>query len=146
VMRDVPLVMPDDAQPMIPRRRWRVLRWMAVLMAAYGLAYGVLSATGGWIVSESGEHRIMMAVADQFEWQPRYGSCQRFRSVSGDCCLRADALGCILAPLILLDQRFIHRTIPFFGADGPLEPVPAPPLSQYHPLRSNRFHGRFPYQ
>ena len=75
--------MPDDAQPITSRGRWLALRWMSVLMAAYGLAYGVLSATGGWIVSESGEHRIVMAVADQFEWQPRYGSCQRFRSVSG---------------------------------------------------------------
>jgi hypothetical protein len=136
----------DDAQLIIPIRRWRVLRRMSVLLAAYVLAYGVLSATGGWVVSESGEHRIVMAVADQFEWQPRYGSCQRFRSASGDYTLRADTLGYVFVPLILLDQRFIHRTILFFGADGPLDPVPAPPLAQYHPTRSNRFHGRFPYQ
>ena len=87
-----------------------------------------------------------MAVADQFEWQPRYGNCQRFRLVSGDYTLRADTLGYFFAPLILLDQRFIHRTISFFGTDGPLDPVPAPPLAEYHPLRSNRFYGRFPYQ
>jgi len=136
----------EDAHPIMPRRRRWLLRWISVLLAAYVLAYAVLSITGGWVVSESGEHRIVTAVADQFEWQPRYGSCQRFRSVSGDYTLRADTLGYVFAPLILLDQRFIHRTISFFGADGPLDPVPAPPFAQYHPILSNRFHGRFPYQ
>jgi hypothetical protein len=116
----------------------------------YAGSYAVLSATGGWIVSESGEVRMRMAglaVADVIQWQPRYGYCERFRSSGGDYGLRADALGYFYAPLILLDQRFIHRTISFIGLDGNfIDPVPAPPYAEYHPLRQNPYLHRFPYE
>ena len=140
------VVNPDSAQPTRRSPLRRCFRWCGALLGAYLISYGVLSATGGWVVNESGEHRIITAVADQFQWQPRYGSCQRFRSVSGDYTWRADALGYFYAPLILLDQRYIHPTISFFGPDGLLDPIPAPPFADYHPLRSNSFHGQFPYQ
>lgn len=141
--------MNDEKQPTAERRGrlFVFARWFGVLLLLYVASYAALSFTGGWVVTESGEVRIFTAVADTFQWQPRYGSCQRFHSVSGDYTVRADALGYFFAPLILLDQRFVHRTIPFITGDGhAIEPLPAPPLSHYHPLRANRWHGRFPYE
>lgn len=131
-----------------PKRRLPlIVRWLGGFLILYVASYATLSFTGGWVVTESGEVRMMTAVADIFQWQPRYGSCQRFRSVDGDYTLRADALGYFYSPLILLDQRFVHRTIPFISADGQIiDPLPAPPLAQYHSLRANRWHGRFPYE
>ncbi|HEX2749901.1 MAG TPA: hypothetical protein VHM91_17970 [Verrucomicrobiales bacterium] len=88
---------------------------------------------------------MITAVADTYEWQPRYGSCQNFLSITGETSLRADALGYFYAPLILLDQRFIHRSIPFIRDGSFIEPFPAPPFKDFHPLRANRWQGRFPY-
>lgn len=130
----------------VPRNRF--LRWPMVLaVMLYIGSYVVLSCTGGWVVAESGRVRLVMAMADQFQWQPRYGSCGLFRSADGTTTIRADGLGWIYAPLILLDQRFWHRTIPFIASDfHAVEPLLAPPLSEFHPLRANRWHGRFPYE
>lgn len=103
--------------------------------------------SGGWIVSESGEYRFIFAASDIFLWQPRYGSGQWFRHVGGNYGFRGDRLGTFYAPLILLDQRYVHRTVWFIGPDGKfVEPLPAPPLSEYHPLQVNPFYGRWPYQ
>jgi hypothetical protein len=46
-------------------------------------------------------------------WQPRYGHCQRFHSIDGQYIWRCDEFGALYAPLTLLDQRFVHRTIWF---------------------------------
>jgi hypothetical protein len=86
----------------------------------------------------------LLAVADSFAWQPRSGWCERFLQVDGRYTLRGDGLGYFYAPAILLDQRYAHPTIRFIANDGFIEPLPAPPLSQYHPLRTGRWHDRFP--
>jgi hypothetical protein len=110
-------------------------------------SYAILSASGGWVVTESGEIRMILAVPDVLVWQPRYGRCESFRNVSGDYGLRADGLGYFYSPLILFDQRYVHRTIRFIHLDGTsVQPLPAPPYEDYHPLRQNRFHKRFPYE
>jgi hypothetical protein len=132
------------------RRRWvrRLLLAFSIALICYLASYSVLSATGGWLVSESGEWRPFGALAeiDIFQWQPRYGFCQRFRWPGGHYALRADALGYFYAPLILLDQRFVHPTIRFRKPDGTLiEPLPAPPVLQYHPRIHNPFAGWYPY-
>ncbi len=119
----------------------------SAVLALYLFSYVVLSRTGGWVVAESGEFRLfLLASNDIYLWQPRYGSCQWFRSIGGDYGLRGDALGYFYSPLILADQRWFHRTIRFLLPDGSLvDPQPAPPYAEYHPLRQNRFAGRFPY-
>jgi hypothetical protein len=127
---------------------WRKLVFglLSVLVLYVG-SYAILSATGGWVVSESGEVRMILAVSDIFEWQPRYGFCERFRRIGGEYKLRGDYLGYCFAPLILLDQYYVHRTVRFITLDGKMvDPLPAPPLSKYHPLISNQFSGRFPYE
>jgi hypothetical protein len=74
-----------------PRRLFRKLALAGVLLGLYVGSYVILSASGGWVVTESGEIRMPLAVADVFVWQPRYGRCESFRNVSGDYGLRADA-------------------------------------------------------
>jgi hypothetical protein len=127
---------------------FRFLRDAAVILILYVASYAVLSYTGGWVISETGHDRPVpgapLAAADVYIWQPRYGRCEPFRNVLGENTLRADALGYLFAPLILLDQRFVHPTIPFTAPDG--RDNPAPPYEDYHPLRANRFHGRCPYE
>jgi hypothetical protein len=126
----------------------RIALAFIILLALYAGSYGVLSATGGWIVSESGELRISLgepggglAESDIFQWQPRYGFCQWFRWSGGRYGLRSDALGRFYAPLILFDQRFIHRTRQN-SQEGFVYPLPAPPYSDYHPLKQNLFSHR----
>ncbi len=139
--------MNNPKQPLRTRRLLHFARQLSILLLLYVALYAPLSFTGGWVVTESSEVRFFSAVADVFQWQPRYGRCQRFREATGDYTLRTDRLGFYFAPLILLDQRFVHRTIPFMTAESrSIEPLPAPPLSEYHPLRVNRWHGRFPYE
>ncbi|WP_348543632.1 hypothetical protein [Chthoniobacter sp.] len=134
-------------QPSKPRRLRKFGIGFLGFLGVYLCSYIVLSFTGGWVVSQSGELRMILAVDDIFEWQPRYGQCQWFRWVGGNYGLRADRLGYFYAPLILLDQRHVHRTIRFLRLDGTfVEPFPAPPLSQYHPLIADRFAGRLPYE
>jgi hypothetical protein len=135
-------------QPKTPRRLRRWAFTFFALLALYNISYVALSATGGWVVSESGELRMpLLAVCDTFEWQPRYGECQLFRWSGGNYGLRGDSLGYFYSPLILLDQRYVHRTIRFMRLDGSfVEPLPAPHYSEYHPLRENRFAHRFPYE
>ena len=141
--------MESTPQPSKKKKRWvrRVILGLAAAMSLYVGSYIVLSMTGGWIVSESGELRIILAVSDIFLWQPRHGQGQWFRHSDGETGFRGDMLGTFYAPLILLDQCCIHRTIRFLRTDGTfVEPLPAPPFSEYHRLRVNRFHGRWPYE
>jgi len=135
---------------MSKRKTRPLIRKLAIvfvaLLISYVGSYATLSFTGGWVVSESGELRMPLAVADVFEWQPRYGECQLFRWTGGNYGLRGDRLGYFYSPLILLDQRYVHRTIRFISLDwSVIEPLPAPPYAAYHPLRQNRFERRFPY-
>jgi hypothetical protein len=134
-------------------KRLHYIRWLwrglIICPLVYLSSYAVLSATGGWVVTESGEVRLgFVAVADSLIWQPRYGRCEWFRFVSGEHGLRFnDKLGTFYAPLIMLDQKWVHRTVRFLNRDGNLiGPFPAPPLNEYHPFVVHRFHGRFPYE
>ncbi len=140
----------SDVPPNKRKRRGRWLwRGVGVVLFLYVGSYAVLSVTGGWIVSESGELRPgIVAVADVFIWQPRYGRCELFQFADGTHRLRFnDRLGTFYAPLILLDQSLVHRTIRFMKTDFSfVTPLPAPPLGQYHPLFASRFHGRWPYE
>lgn len=125
----------------------RAILGSIVFGVVYVSSYVPLSMTGGWVVSESGRIRITLAMADIFEWQPRYGMFHRMRTYGGGHLVRADFLGWFYSPLILIDQKWIHPTIAFIDSEFELvDPIPAPPLKEYHPTRANRFHGRFPYE
>ena len=120
---------------------------LGAVFALYVVSYAFMSATGGWMVSESGELRTPLAASDIFLWQPRHGSGQWFRQIDGEHSFRGDFLGFVYFPLIAIDQRTVHRTIRFRDTNGiAASPIPAPPLSEYHPLRYNRFYGRWPHE
>ncbi|MHC4504582.1 MAG: hypothetical protein ACYTFI_14860 [Planctomycetota bacterium] len=130
------------------RTRRIVLVSVLTLLALYFGSYVILSVTGGYVVSESGELRIgLLAASDIFVWQPRYGWAQRFRQIDGQYGFRGDSLGLLFYPLILVDQKWCHPTTRFLtqGA-GFVKPFPAPSPDDYHPLLENPFHGRFPYR
>ena len=125
----------------------RILTGMVVVFAFYLTSYIPNSMSGGWIVSESGNNRIIsvVAVADELEWQPRFGYFHRMTSVSGGLLVRSDTLGKFYAPLILIDQKWWHSTISFMTGGEIDESFPVPPYDDYHPTKSNRFEGRWPY-
>ncbi|MDF1738042.1 MAG: hypothetical protein P1U86_02690 [Verrucomicrobiales bacterium] len=124
----------------------KIIVGVGVFLIIYIGSYFPLSEKGGWVVSESGRIRITLAMADIFEWQPRYGYFHRMRSISGGTTIHADLIGWFYAPLIMIDQSRVHPTILFIGEGfEAVEPLPAPPLEDYHPTRVNQFHGRFPY-
>lgn len=125
----------------------RIVLGLILFGVVYVASYVPLSKRGGWVVSESGRVRITLAMADIFEWQPRYGLFHRMRAYGGGHLIRADFLGWFYSPLILIDQKWIHPTIAFIDSEfKAVDPIPAPPLNEYHPTKANRFHGRFPYE
>lgn len=83
-----------------------------VLLATYVLSYVLLSVCGGYLLTQSGRVRygFGFAVSDIEQWQPRWAWCQRFRRIDGSHTLRGNWLGYAYAPLILLDQKWIHPT------------------------------------
>lgn len=138
-------------QPKKQRRVRKLALGLLLLLLFYVFSYALLSHTGGWMVTESGRWRPFgrLAEIDCIQWQPRFGFCQRF-TWSGDReGIRADALGYFYAPLILLDQSYIHPTIPLWRSPGDpdsgIDRSRIPPLSEWHPTRVNPFAGRFPY-
>ena len=124
----------------------RVFFITLLTIGLYVLTYLPLSSKGGWVVTESGNHRILLAVADEFKWQPRFGYLHRRRTIHGDHEIDGDVLGYFYAPLILIDQKWFHSTIPFIVDGEHVDPLPAPPHEDYHPTRVNRSYGQFPYE
>lgn len=110
------------------------------LVLLYVAVYVVLSAFGGWGWGATGKfrfhfrHSIGFAMPDCYIWQPFIGDCQLFTDVSGENTLRGDNIGYFFAPLILLDQRFIHRTIYCISPDGSfIQSAKEPPRTDFHP-------------
>jgi len=122
-----------------------------MLLPLYVISYALLSLTGGWMVTESGRWRPfgILAEIDSIQWQPRFGFCQRFTWSGGHDGIRADFLGYVYAPLILLDQSHIHPTISLWRSPGDpdsgIDSTRIPPITEWHPRRVNPFAGRFPY-
>ena len=90
------------------------------VLAAYVTVYLILSLSGGYIVTQSGQMRygFGLSVSDVQQWQPRFASCQRFLQVDGSWTLHANLLGYVFAPLIFLDQTLVHRTIRLFDSES----------------------------
>jgi peptidoglycan/LPS O-acetylase OafA/YrhL len=89
------------------------------VVALYVGVYILLSLSGGYILTQSGQVRYNFgfSVSDLQQWQPRFTFCQRFRQVDGSWTLRANFLGYVFTPLALLDQTFVHRTVRLFDPE-----------------------------
>jgi len=90
----------------------RSIQIAALSAAIYLIAYVVLSHYGAYMLTQSGEVRwgFGLSASDIEQWQPRFVLCQRFHNIDGGTSLRANPLGYIFAPLVLLDQSFVHKT------------------------------------
>lgn len=85
----------------------------ATVLVLYVAVYAVLSLSGGYVFTQSGQVRygFGLSVSDLQQWQPRGAFCQRFQTFDGSWILRADFLGYVFAPLVLLDQTLVHKTV-----------------------------------
>ena len=94
---------------------------IGALVALYVTAYIGLSCTGGYVFTQSGEVRYAFgwSVSDIQLWQPRFLFCQRFRQIDGSWTIRANTLGYVFTPLVLLDQAFWHKTVRLFDPGDP---------------------------
>jgi hypothetical protein len=106
--------------------------WLsAVLLAAYVASFAFLACRGGYTFVPSGSYRPMtLASPDTFVWQPLHGTFYRFHDASDHDLYRADTLGYLYSPLILVAQR-IRPSVTVFDPDGSSHPFP--PMSQWHP-------------
>jgi hypothetical protein len=115
-----------------------ILRLGFGVAALYVLSYATLSSFGGYRLVESGKFRPItwMADADVFVWQPRFGMCYPFLSVTGEHTHRMDLTGRIYFPMVCLDQHFIHPSRPYMtvSADGKMTSHPFPKFALMHPI------------
>jgi len=74
-----------------------------------------MSAQGDYIWTQSGELRwnFGLSATDVAQWKPRFAFAQKFRNIHGKYIYRSDILGTIYLPLILLDQKYLHKTVRF---------------------------------
>lgn len=107
---------------------WRAIKIGCGLLAVYVGVYVILSWNGGYTWTQSGQVRygFGLSVTDLEQWQPRFCFCQRFKTIDGSWITRANALGYTFAPLILLDQTYIHPTVRIF------DPLTGEPIKTFH--------------
>ena len=107
------------------------------LLMLYVVSFVPLAWFGGYLPRASRHFRIApgLAFEDSWVWQPRYGMFYRFQPAGGGEEYRADALGWIYSPLILLQQQCLHPTIRIVQSDGSrVASGPRKPLrTQLHP-------------
>jgi hypothetical protein len=89
---------------------------ICVLLFAYVGGYSALSACGEYQVRWSGRTRYAfgLAVADTAYWFPKGMESWERTMVAGQRVREASWLAKIYLPLVILDQRYIHRSQPLF--------------------------------
>ncbi|MHC4474706.1 MAG: WG repeat-containing protein [Planctomycetota bacterium] len=99
------------------RLTWRrVLVGVLCIVIVYVGSYCILSALGRYIFTQSGNYRYSfgLSVTDIVQWQPKYAFGQRFLNIAGKDTFRAGPLGLFYLPLILFDQKYVHKTFGIF--------------------------------
>jgi hypothetical protein len=86
-----------------------------VFLLLYVSSYCLLSFLGGYSTAKSGEYRLNTGLSfyDIEIWFPRFGYAQLFRTIDGKLTVHSDWVGLFYCPLILFDQKYIHKTRPF---------------------------------
>lgn len=95
---------------------------VALFLLLYVSVYIVLSSSGGYIRTQSGAIRwahTTLPVIDIEQWQPRCAFWQTFKKRDGTIKVRANLLGYFYAPLVSLDQKFLHPTRRLLSLDRP---------------------------
>ena len=113
----------------------RIILGAVVVGVLYVATYVVLSVTGGWVITQTGNLRTGISQDDAFVWMPRYGWCQKYTWPDGTRSIRAEGVGYLLAPLILSDQKWVHPTKTFLSPDfTPVQGFTPPATNSWHPM------------
>ena len=92
---------------------------MTVALILYIVVYTALSFHGQYVYSQSGKIRNSitgLSMHDLTEWRPLGCWFQAgFIDVDGGRGFRGNALGYFFAPLILMDQKWVHKTVELRG-------------------------------
>lgn len=103
----------------------RVFRTFVITLLLYVAVYVVNSCCGYYYWSPSGltrkafGHPTHISMPDRQVWKPLVGTFERYTTVEGRESFRGNALGYVFAPLILLDQAWVHPTSDFLlSPDG----------------------------
>ena len=114
------------------------IRIVIIVIVVYLISYSLLSVTGGYVALPSGRIRLSygLSISDVLVWQPRFGEGHWMINANGRTGWIGDFLGWIYYPMMMLDQRAFHPTVPFRTEDGRfISPDPFSRL-RMHPTRT----------
>jgi hypothetical protein len=116
------------------RFRARLLRVLTALAVVYVMVYLFLSLGGGYVTHTSGNHRMSygLAIPDSMSWQPYWGTGGTFVRADGSSTWDCDWIGFLFAPLLYVDQRSVHPTIPILKDDLTIDAAAIPPQNKLH--------------
>ena len=83
-----------------------------VILFLYIISYAVLSYFGSYCPTQSGKLRYNagLSVTDVAQWHPKFIYGHLFRTIDGKTTYCGNIMGFIYAPLVILDQKYIHKT------------------------------------
>ena len=95
------------------KKRKKFYVYILVCLGIYVGSYTVLSLFGSYYGSQSGTLRYYfgLSVTDRLIWQPAVIRGRLFTTIEGKKVYQANLAGYFFMPLLLFDQKFIHKTI-----------------------------------
>lgn len=84
-----------------------------ILVGIYLFMYIIFCMYGQYSPTQSGKTRYQngLSITDVEVWQPRFIVGQLFYDIDGKLKFRGNTMGYIYAPVLLIDQKHIHKTI-----------------------------------
>ena len=106
-----------------PKKRY-IKRYILEFIIFYIVSYSILSLFGSYYLSQTGERRyslrlpedessvkpLFLSVTDVALWQPKFIRGRVFLTIKGKREYQANFLGYFYCPLVVIDQRYIHKT------------------------------------
>ena len=88
------------------------LKIILVFLFLYIGSYAIFSYFGSYLPTQSGTVRydFGLAVTDVQQWQPKFIYGHLFRTIDEKLTYHGNTMGIVYAPLVILDQKYIHRT------------------------------------
>jgi hypothetical protein len=101
-------------------RYLKCTRLSLLVVVVYIALYTVLSATGTYVSTQSGQIRHVggIAATDVELWQPRFLHLETRRDINGSFSLEGNLGGYFFSPLICIDQHFVHKPVWLAGTSA----------------------------
>ena len=102
-------------------KKQRIALCIVTIVILYFGSYAILSTSGEYKITMSGEHRYLagLAMMDMYKWTPRGVKCEIYRGPSGRKEIRGlNFLGALYSPLVWFDRKYIHRNTYMFEVDS----------------------------